>query len=233
MPFLSPDDDRLRRARETADRLRGEADLERRLARGERSGGPPSGAEAPVPAGTAVRGRVVGGDLAGPLAALEAAGWRLLHDVRRRASPLARLDHVAVGPQGLVVVQQVVFEGVVTVEDGALRLNSSSYAFETREVATAAAGLLVGPAGFRGRRDDPDGVAGVPLRTVLCVVPAEPPPAVVRPGVHVVGRAGLGPLVADAPAVLDPDAVARVHAALARALRAGDGLRRPRHPLPG
>ncbi len=209
-----PDDERLRRAREQADRLRAEAAVERKARE--------PGREGDVAAGSTSRGRVVGGDLAGPLAILEAAGWRVLHDVRRRLSPLARLDHVCVGPQGVAAVQQVLFEGVVAVQDGVLLLNAASQAFETRQVAAAATAL-------RGVLP-PE----VPLRTVLCVVPSGPAgpagPAVttVRPGVDVVGRAGLATLVGSGAVVLGPDDVGRVEGLLRSRLRTGDGLRRPR-----
>ena len=224
---LRPDDDAVRRARETARRLRDEAGVERALRDAARTGGTGGtggtvrGGPA-VPAGSRVRGRVVGGDLAGPLAALESAGWLLLHDVTRRLSRLTRLDHVAVGAQGVVVVQQVRFEGVVTVEDDVLRLNAAPYAVETGRVVAAATALRAVLDAGPGR--------GVLLRTVLCVVPAEPAAAAVRGPAHVVGRAGLVAAVAAGPAVLDAGAAAAVHASLADGLRTGDGLRRPAHP---
>lgn len=215
---LRPDDDAVRRARETARRLRDEAGVERALRDASRSGA----AGATAAAGSRVRDRVVGGDLAGPLAALEAAGWLLLHDVARRLSRLPRLDHVAVGAQGVVAVQQVRFEGVVTVADDVLRLNAAPYAVETGRVVAAATALRAVLDAGPGR--------GVPLRTVLCVVPAEPAAATVRGPAQVVGRGGLVAAAVAAPAVLDAGAAAAVHAALAAGLRTGDGLRRPAHP---
>jgi hypothetical protein len=202
------DAERYRRAQEEARRLRAEAETGRRLRDDVQ--------RLAVRAGSLVGGRVVGGDLAAVLHVLEERGWRVLHGVRRRGSPLAPLDHVLVGPQGAAAVGQVHFAGVVAVVDGTLRLNGAPYALETREFAAAVTGLgtVTGP--------------GVPLRAVLCPVPGELAHAVARPGVDVVGRSGLAALVTSGPGVLSPDAVEQVVARVTARLRTGDGLRRPR-----
>jgi hypothetical protein len=54
------------------------------------------------------------------LAQLGVYGWFLLHDVHWPGRPLARLEHVLVGPGGVVVVNAKNWSGHVDVVDGAL-----------------------------------------------------------------------------------------------------------------
>ena len=54
------------------------------------------------------------------LAALP-AGWVVLHDVHWPGRPLANLDHIAVGPGGVVIIDSKNWTGKVQVRDGTLR----------------------------------------------------------------------------------------------------------------
>jgi hypothetical protein len=209
-PGSDPGHEPIRRARDRADRIRADAVAGRQAAAG-----------VALSAGVASGERVVGGDLAAALAALEAAGWRLLHDVRRRFSRLPPIDHVAIGPPGVVAVQQLPWPGVVAVDSGVLRLDGADHGFDIRRLVTATTVL-----GVTAGRD-------TPLRTVLCVLPANLSSAVVRPDVEVVGRAGLVAALTAGPAVLGPADVDRLHVVLRAGLRTGSGLHRPRYPLPG
>ena len=78
-------------------------------------------------------------------AALEAGrphGWLVLHDVRWPGRPKANIDHVAVGPGGILVVDAKNWSGSVTLRDGVLRQSGFR---RTREVdAVGSAALAVG-----------------------------------------------------------------------------------------
>lgn len=54
---------------------------------------------------------------------LEADGWVVLHDLERPGRRLAGIDHIAVGPGGIVVVDTKDWSGTVDVQDGVLRQN--------------------------------------------------------------------------------------------------------------
>jgi len=59
------------------------------------------------------------------LAGLTADGWLFLHDLPRPGRRFATIDHVAVGPGGVVVVDTKSWAGVVDVLAGTLRLNGA------------------------------------------------------------------------------------------------------------
>lgn len=65
---------------------------------------------------------------------LQTQGWRVLHDVRWPGRPKANLDHVLVGPGGVIVVDAKNWSGNVSLRDGMLRQNGSS---REREVSGA------------------------------------------------------------------------------------------------
>ena len=60
------------------------------------------------------------------LGELTPQGWFLLHDVHWPGRPMANLDHVLVGPGGVVVVDAKNWSGTVEVRDGVLRQNGYS-----------------------------------------------------------------------------------------------------------
>lgn len=60
---------------------------------------------------------------AAALAELEAEGWLLLHDLQRPGRRFATIDHIAVGPGGVVVVDTKDWAGQVEVSAGTLCQN--------------------------------------------------------------------------------------------------------------
>ncbi len=60
---------------------------------------------------------------AAALAALEPEGWLLLHDLHRPGRRFASIDHVAVGPGGVVVIDTKQWAGAVDVVGGILHQN--------------------------------------------------------------------------------------------------------------
>ncbi|MBB2903504.1 hypothetical protein FHR75_004346 [Kineococcus radiotolerans] len=112
------------------------------------------------------------------LTEVERHGWTVLHDVRWPGRRFANLDHVAVGPGGVVVVDAKNWSGDVTVRDGVLRAGSYRKDDELEGVASAVAAVaaLLEP---RTR----SAVSGL-----LCLVAHEQPPTPTTAGVTVLGR---------------------------------------------
>ena len=78
--------------------------------------------------------RVVGGRLEH----LRAEGWYVVHDVRWPGRSRANLDHVVVGPPGVLVVDAKNWSGSVTLEGGRLRQNGHPRDREAQAAADAA-----------------------------------------------------------------------------------------------
>ncbi|WP_337063102.1 nuclease-related domain-containing protein [Kineococcus sp. G2] len=141
------------------------------------------------------------------LAVLEADGWTVLHDVRWPGRQRANLDHVAIGPGGVVVIDSKNWTGAVSFREDELRVGNRSMAKELTGVAaaTAAVTALV-PA--RHRRD----VLGV-----LCLV-QQPVAAREVGAITVVGRTAVVELLRALPPVLTAGDVARTARTLAAEL---------------
>lgn len=155
----------------------------------------------------------------------ELDGWVVLHDVRWPGRPRANLDHVAIGPGGVVVVDAKNWSGEVSVRDGALHCGSWRKDREVEGVvgATAAVTALLPP------------VHRSATRGVLCLAGHDLDPTGTTAGVTVVGRAQLVEHLQDLDDRLNPAAVR----ALARLLRVelesaaelpGEAPVRPRYP---
>lgn len=161
-----------RRAAERVERLRRDltaAELRERLAAAERSHHAwTSGAE-----GERLVAQTLGG--------LEPHGWYLLHDVHWPGRRSANLDHVAVGPGGVVVVDAKKWSGTIRISDGHLRQNGYRRDRELDGVAraTAAVAALLPPEHRASTRG------------LLCLVDQPVRPTRTRSGVPVVGRAHL------------------------------------------
>ncbi|WP_432546168.1 nuclease-related domain-containing protein [Kineococcus sp. SYSU DK004] len=132
-------------------------------------------------------------------------GWRVLHDVHWPGRQRANIDHLAVGPGGVVVVDSKNWSGTVDVQADTLRVGSRSKAGELAGVRDAAAAVT---AHLPPRRRTT--VAGV-----LCLVQQDVRPRPVA-GVTVVGRAHLVDALTALPAVLSPAAVEATAAELHR-----------------
>jgi hypothetical protein len=74
------------------------------------------------------------------LAALQSHGWAILHDLHWPGRPYANIDHIAIGPTGVFVIDSKNWSGDVVVRQGVLRQNGSrrSGACEGAAVATGA-----------------------------------------------------------------------------------------------
>jgi len=71
---------------------------------------------------------------ANALKALPADTWTVLHDVRWPGRPFANIDHIAVGPGGVFVIDSKNWSGTVRLAGGVLRQNGRQ---RTREVLSA------------------------------------------------------------------------------------------------
>ena len=147
------------------------------------------------------------------LTRLAAAGWVVLHDLHWPGRPLANLDHVAVGPGGVVVIDSKNWSGTVDVRDGTLRQNGyrRSQACDAAATAAAAVAALLEP---QHRR-----LVG----SVVCLV-GQPTPADQPPQVHVVGLTDLHTYLRSLTSQLAPADVERIAHYLRRTL---SGTRSP------
>ncbi|KQZ67133.1 NERD domain-containing protein [Nocardioides sp. Root151] len=86
---------------------------------------------------------------------LHAQGWVVRHDVAWPARPRANIDHVAIGPGGVLVIDSKNWSGEVVVRDRVLRQNGSSRESAVDGVAEAARAVSAA-------------LGGVPVTGVLC-----------------------------------------------------------------
>ena len=148
------------------------------------------------------------------LAVLGSHGWFLLHDVHWPGRPLARLEHVLVGPGGVVVVSVKNWSGHVDVVDGALLQNGHDRfpAVETA-LAQAAAVAAVLPAPWRRL-----------VRSLICLTAQPELRGTTGSGIEVRGIDCIPEAVTGLPDVLDAPSVLRLYAQL------GQLLTRPQVP---
>ncbi len=153
---------------------------------------------------------------------LAASGWRVLHDVRWPGRPVANLDHVAVGPGGVVVVDTKNWSRAATAEDGVLRCGGYHKGAECEAVArmTADVAALLEP---RHRAS---------VRGAIALVRQDLDPVRVEPGAVVVGRQQLGALLLGLPPVLDDQDAARITDELTHQLATPRQAPRPRRARP-
>lgn len=133
------------------------------------------------------------------LATLEAHGWVVLHDLHWPGRPFANIDHIAIGPSGVFVVDSKNWSGDVVVRDGVLRQNGSrrSDACEGAASATAAVAAFLEPQ-HRSL-----------VMAVLCLVDQVTPESQPRM-VHVVGLSELNEFLAAQPERLNAWDVGRI-----------------------
>lgn len=164
-----------RRASERAARLR------RELEQAER-------AERAWAAGAAGEARV-----AEILDSLRPDGWYALHDVHWPGRPKANLDHVLVGPGGIIVIDAKNWAGDVTIRNGILRQNGFS-----RERSAAGAleqcAVIAAVLEPQHRRL---------VQGWLCMVGQPAMPRMTVAGVEMVGLGSLGVALRSLPPVLD------------------------------
>lgn len=143
--------------------------------------------------------------VAGKLNELAANGWRLLHDVHWPGRPKANLDHVLVGPGGVLVVDAKNWTGSVEMRNGVLFQERYSRAKETEGVLQQGAALaaLVAP---QHRQL---------VQAWLCMVGQPELQALAANGVRIQGLNTLTTAVRALPEVLDPYMVEAMHTHLA------------------
>lgn len=132
---------------------------------------------------------------------LEVRGWLALHDVHWPGRPKANLDHVLVGPGGILVVDAKNWSGDVRLSDGVLRQNGY---LRDREVVgvlqqSASVAALLEP---RHRRY---------VHGWLCMVGQPHIMGVTSNGVRIMGLETLTGAIAQMPAVLDAAEVSLIH----------------------
>lgn len=147
--------------------------------------------------------------VANALAGLEQQGWVVLHDVAWPGRPRANLDHVLIGPGGVLVVDTKNWSGTVTAHpDRGLRSNGYRKTKEVQAVQTARQALLpLIPA------VSPDVLAGL-----ICLAGQHQEPVRLDGDILVVGRAQLLQHVLDRPAVLGAQAIMETAMTLRAAL---------------
>lgn len=151
--------------------------------------------------------------VASALEPLAQFGWLAAHDLHWPGRPFANIDHIAVGPGGVFVIDAKNWTGNVTISNGLLRQNGYSRERELESVAQAAAAVTALLA--------PQHRASV--RAVICLAAQEQEPVTVGPGVTVVGRHQLAAWLVTLPARLTPYDVADLGRHFQRTLtRVGD-----------
>jgi hypothetical protein len=110
-------------------------------------------------------------------------GWRALHD-RLVPGRRSNIDHVAVGPGGVFVVDAKAYNGRLTVRRGQLRIAGRDCTKLLTQVTNQAAVVSA--------RLATAGISAPPVRPVLCFVGTELPRRRLQVnGVEIVGRRGL------------------------------------------
>ena len=127
-------------------------------------------------------------------------GWTFLDAVHWPGRPGVVIDHVGIGPGGVVVMFSRQWTGAVEVRGGHLRQNGIPRLRETAAVSAAAGAVsaLLDPQ-FR-----------TTVTAFVCAVQHDVRPATVSPGVNVVGVRDVGDAVRSLAPRLSPDDVARV-----------------------
>lgn len=158
--------------------------------------------------------RMVGGHparaarVARALQALASEGWLSLSRVHRPGNGRRFIDHVLIGPGGIVVIDCQSWVGRIEVTRGAVQQNGFWREAETAEVASTAGSVA---ALLRPQHR-------TAVHALVCVAQHDLPHQVVAPGVHVVGVTELGRALRNLPQRLYPAEVLQLHAFLREAL---------------
>lgn len=132
---------------------------------------------------------------------LQAQGWMVLHDVHWPGRPKANLDHVLIGPGGVIVVDAKNWSGDVQLRNGVLRQNGYSREREVGGVLQqgAAVAALLEP---QHRRY---------VQAWLCMAAQPVLHGVTASGAQIQGIDTLRDAVAALPPVLDSNTIGAIH----------------------
>ena len=146
--------------------------------------------------------------MAAKLGELVPRGWFVLHDVHWPGRPLARLDHVLVGPGGVIVIGAKSWAGHVEVTEGVLRHNGYAQhpAVEVALGQAAAVAALLPPSRRRF------------VRSLICIAGQAGLSGTTASGIDMHGIDSVVAAVAGMPDVLDSQAVVELYAQLGRLL---------------
>lgn len=138
-------------------------------------------------------------------------GWKALHDVRWPGRPKANLDHLLIGPGGVIVIDAKNWTGNVQLANGVLRQNGYSREREVSGVAEqcAAVAALLEPQHRRLAQG------------WLCMVQQPIMRGIAASGTRIEGLDNLRDALGSLPAVLDLETVEVIHDYLKQML-AGD-----------
>jgi hypothetical protein len=135
------------------------------------------------------------------LETLQPDGWLALHDVHWPGRPKANLDHVLIGPGGVIVIDAKNWSGEVHIRNGVLRQNGYSREREVTGVLQqgAAVAALLEP---QHRRF---------VQSWLCMVAQPQLHGSTASGARLHGIDTLGDAIGAVPAVLDAHTVGAIH----------------------
>lgn len=155
----------------------------------------------PVPLGRLAPGAAGEARVAPVLDELESQGWRVLHDARWPGRPKANLDHVLVGPGGVIVIDAKNWSGEVQLRNGILRQNRYSREREVSGVLEqcSAVAALLEP---QHRRY---------VQAWLCMVGQTTMHGITASGARIQGLDTLRNAIGTLPAVLDSVTVEIIH----------------------
>ena len=146
--------------------------------------------------------------VAATLETLAPYGWTALHDLHWPGRRLANIDHIAIGPGGVVVIDAKNWSGHVAVESGTLRQNGYR---RDREVEGAAEATQAVAALFQPQHRSS-------VHAVICLAGQDQTPTLCEPGVVVTGRLQLAQLLLSLPTHFTPYDVADIGRRLGRTL---------------
>ncbi len=148
--------------------------------------------------------------VADALLGLEQLGWVIMHDVAWPGRPRANLDHVLIGPGGVLIVDTKNWSGTVTVDTArGLRCNGYRKAKEVTGIEAARQAVLpLVP-----------GVVPELVASIICLAAQDQEPVRLDGGTVVVGRAQLRQHLIDLPPVLTAQGVVEVAMSLGPAVQ--------------
>ena len=132
---------------------------------------------------------------------LEPLGWLALHDVHWPGRPKANLDHILVGPGGVLIVDAKNWSGDVRLRDGILRQNGYSREQQVSGILQQSSALSAFLEPNHRRL----------VQGWICLVGQPQLQGITASGIRIEGLDTLRGAVAGLPSVLDPALVPAIH----------------------